>query len=248
MSTSRGVAVVTGASSGIGKACAQRLAADGYDVVVAARRTERVEALAAEIGARAVTCDVTKADDVAALAREVGDRLDVLVANAGGALGTEPVVEADLDEWRTMYDTNVIGVARCVQDLMPALVAAEGEVIVIGSVAAHVSYEGGGGYVAAKHAVRAMVGSLRLEMFDQPVRVCEIDPGMVKSDEFALVRFDGDEEKAAAVYAGVEAPLTQEDIADAVTYIAELPEHVNIDQMVVRPRAQAAQHKVFRTS
>ncbi|WP_350227046.1 SDR family NAD(P)-dependent oxidoreductase [Barrientosiimonas endolithica] len=147
-----------------------------------------------------------------------------------------------------MYDTNVIGVARCVQDLMPALVAAEGEVIVIGSVAAHVSYEGGGGYVAAKHAVRAMVGSLRLEMFDQPVRVCEIDPGMVASDEFALVRFHGDAEKAAAVYAGVVDPLTQEDIAECVAFVATRPKHVNIDSMVVRPRAQAAQHKIHRVS
>lgn len=246
--TARPLAVVTGASSGIGRASARRLAAEGFEVICAARRTERVEELAAQIDGRAVTCDVTKADDVAALAREVGDRLDVLVANAGGALGTEPVVEADLDEWRTMYDTNVIGVARCVQDLMPALVAAQGEVIVIGSVAAHVSYEGGGGYVAAKHAVRAMVGSLRLEMFDQPVRICEIDPGMVASDEFALVRFHGDAEKAAAVYAGVVDPLTQEDIAECVAFVATRPTHVNIDSMVVRPRAQAAQHKIHRVS
>ncbi|MDE9365029.1 SDR family NAD(P)-dependent oxidoreductase [Luteipulveratus sp. YIM 133132] len=242
----RPLAVVTGASSGIGRASARRLAADGFEVICAARRTDRIEELAAEIDGRAVTCDVTSASDIAALAEQVGDRLDLLVANAGGALGTEPVVEADLDEWRTMYETNVIGVARSVQALMPALVAGQGEVIVIGSVAAHVSYEGGGGYVAAKHAVRAMVGSLRLEMYDQPVRICEIDPGMVESDEFSLVRFHGDAEKAAAVYAGVVDPLQQEDIADCVAFVASRPQHVNIDSMVVRPRSQPAQHKVHR--
>ncbi|MDF8264630.1 SDR family NAD(P)-dependent oxidoreductase [Luteipulveratus flavus] len=244
----RPLAVVTGASSGIGRASARRLADDGYEVICAARRTERIEALAAEIDGRAVTCDVTSASDIAALAEQVGDRLDLLVANAGGALGTEPVVDADLEEWRTMYETNVIGVARSVQALMPALVRAEGEVVVIGSVAAHVSYEGGGGYVAAKHAVRAMVGSLRLEMYDQPVRICEIDPGMVESDEFSLVRFHGDAEKAAAVYAGVVDPLQQEDIADCVAFVASRPKHVNIDSMVVRPRSQPAQHKVHRRS
>ncbi|WP_018157049.1 SDR family NAD(P)-dependent oxidoreductase [Demetria terragena] len=244
--TQRRVAVVTGASSGIGRASARRLAADGYEVICAARRTGRVRELAREIDGRAVTCDVTSAEEVAALAAEVGDRLDVLVANAGGALGVEPVVDANLDEWRTMFETNVIGVARCVQALMPALVRAEGEIIVIGSVAAHVSYEGGGGYVAAKHAVRAMIGSLRLEVYDRPVRVCEIDPGMVQSDEFSLVRFHGDAEKAAAVYAGVVGPLTQEDIAECVSFVAARPKHVNIDSMVVRPRAQPAQHKVHR--
>lgn len=217
-------------------------------MICAARRTDRIEELAREIDGRAVTCDVTSAEDIAALAREVGSCLDVLVANAGGALGTETVVEAKLDEWRTMYETNVIGVAASVSALWPALLAAEGEVIVIGSVAAHVSYEGGGGYIAAKHAVRAMVGSLRLEMYDQPVRICEIDPGMVESDEFSLVRYHGDADKAAAVYAGVVGPLQQEDIAECVAFVATRPKHVNIDSMVVRPRAQPAQHKVHRTS
>lgn len=244
--TTRRLAVVTGASSGIGRASARRLAQEGFEVICAARRTERIEELAREIDGRAVTCDVTSAEDVARLAEEVGGRLDLLVANAGGALGTEHVVDAKLDEWRTMYETNVIGVAACAQALMPALVAAHGELIVIGSVAGHVSYEGGGGYVAAKHAVRAMVGSLRLEMYDQPVRVCEIDPGMVESDEFSLVRFHGDEEKAKAVYAGVVDPLRQEDVAECVAFVATRPEHVNIDSMVVRPRSQPAQHKVHR--
>lgn len=246
--TNRKVAVVTGASSGIGRASARALAAKGYEVVCAARRLDRIEELAREIDGRAVQCDVTNREDVECLAAEAGPRVDVLVANAGGAFGTDPVASADLDDWRRMYEINVLGTLSTIQTTLPALEAAHGVIITIGSTAGLVSYEGGGGYCGVKHAVRAMMGSLRLELFDKPVRVCEIDPGMVKSDEFALVRFDGDEEKAAAVYAGVEAPLTQEDIADAVTYIAELPEHVNIDQMVVRPRAQAAQHKVFRTS
>lgn len=246
--TNRKVAVVTGASSGIGRASARALAAKGYEVVCAARRLDRIEELAREIDGRAVQCDVTNREDVERLAAEAGPRVDVLVANAGGAFGTDPVASANLDDWRRMYEINVLGTLSTIQTTLPALEAAHGVIITIGSTAGLVSYEGGGGYCGVKHAVRAMMGSLRLELFDKPVRVCEIDPGMVKSDEFALVRFDGDEEKAAAVYAGVEAPLTQEDIADAVTYIAELPEHVNIDQMVVRPRAQAAQHKVFRTS
>lgn len=243
----RRLAVVTGASSGIGRATARRLAADGFEVICAARRTDRIEALATEIGGRAVTCDVTSAQDIARLAEEVGDRLDVLVANAGGAIGSEPVAAADLSQWRTMYDTNVIGVAASIQALLPALTAAHGVIITIGSVAGMVAYEGGAGYCGVKAAVHSLMMSLRLELFDQPVRVCEIDPGMVKSDEFALVRFHGDAAKAEAVYAGVEAPLTQEDIAETVAFVAAQPEHVNIDQLVVRPRAQAAAHKVHRT-
>lgn len=240
--------MVTGASSGIGRASARALADKGYEVVCAARRLDRIEDLAREIGGRAVECDVTNRADVERLAELAGPRVDVLVANAGGAVGTDPVATADLDDWRAMYEVNVLGVLSTIQTHLPALEAAHGVIIAMGSTAGLVSYEGGGGYCGSKHALRAMIGALRLELFDKPVRVCEIDPGMVRSDEFALVRFDGDEAKAAAVYAGVEAPLTQEDIADAVAYIAELPEHVNIDQMVVRPRAQAAQHKVFRTS
>ena len=191
---------------------------------------------------------MTKADDIAALAAEVGDRLDVLVANAGGAIGTETVATAKLEEWRTMYDTNVIGVAASIQVLLPALTKAHGVIITIGSVAGMVAYEGGAGYCGVKAAVHSLMMSLRLELFDQPVRVCEVDPGMVASDEFSLVRFRGDESKAAAVYAGVEAPLTQDDIAETVAFVAAQPEHVNIDQLVVRPRAQAAAHKVHRTS
>lgn len=240
-------AVVTGASSGIGAATARRLAAEGYDVICAARRAERIEALAAEIGGTAVVCDVTDADDVAALAAAVGDRLDLLVNNAGGAFGATPVAEADPEEWRRMYDVNVIGLVQVTRSLLPALLRSGAGVIVnVGSTAGRVAYEGGGGYTAAKHGTKVVTETLRLELYDQPVRVCEVAPGMVRTDEFALVRFGGDQEKADAVYAGVPDPLTAEDVADAITWVATRPAHVNIDSLVIRPRAQAAQHKVHR--
>ncbi|WP_329484062.1 SDR family oxidoreductase [Kribbella sp. NBC_01484] len=246
MTSDRPLAVVTGASSGIGAASARYLAREGFEVICAARRLDRIEALAKEIDGRAVRCDVTSTDDVAALAAAVGDRLAVLVNNAGGAFGFEPVAEADLDAWRQMFEVNVIGVAAVTKSLLPALIAGHGTIIVMGSTAGQVAYEGGGGYVAAKHGAKAVVDTLRLELFDQPVRVCEIAPGMVRSEGFALTRFDGDQAKADAVYAGVAEPLTADDIADIVAWIATRPSHVNIDRLTVRPRAQAAQHKVHR--
>ncbi len=245
-SSARPLAVVTGASSGIGAASARHLAREGFEVICAARRLDRIEALAQEIDGRAVRCDVTSAEDVAALTAEVGERLDLLVNNAGGAFGFEPVADADLDAWRRMYEVNVIGVAAVTKSLLPALIGAEGQIIVMGSTAGQVAYEGGGGYVAAKHAAKAIVDTLRLELFDQPVRVCEIAPGMVRSEGFALTRFDGDQAKAEEVYAGVAEPLTSDDVADIVAWIATRPHHVNIDRLTVRPRAQAAQHKVHR--
>jgi NADP-dependent 3-hydroxy acid dehydrogenase YdfG len=245
-SSSRPLAVVTGASSGIGAASARYLAREGFEVVCAARRLDRIEALAKEIDGRAVRCDVTSAEDVAALAEAVGEQLQVLVNNAGGAFGFEPVADADLEAWRQMYEVNVIGVAAVTKSLLPALVAGKGTIIVMGSTAGQVAYEGGGGYVAAKHAAKAVVDTLRLELFDQPVRVCEIAPGMVRSEGFALTRFSGDQAKADAVYAGVAEPLTSDDVADIVAWIATRPSHVNIDRITVRPRAQAAQHKVHR--
>ena len=248
MTSDRPLAVVTGASSGIGAASARYLAREGFEVICAARRLDRIEALAKEIDGRAVRCDVTSADDVAALAAAVGDRLAVLVNNAGGAFGFEPVAEADLDAWRQMFEVNVIGVAAVTKSLLPALIAGRGTIIVMGSTAGQVAYEGGGGYVAAKHGAKAVVDTLRLELFDQPVRVCEIAPGMVRSEGFALTRFDGDQAKAEAVYAGVAEPLTADDIADIVAWIATRPSHVNIDRLTVRPRAQAAQHKVHRVT
>jgi NADP-dependent 3-hydroxy acid dehydrogenase YdfG len=245
-------AVVTGASSGIGAATARMLAGAGFHVVCAARRADRVEALAAEIVARgghaaAVTCDVTDADSVAELAAAVGGSLNVLVNNAGGAFGAGPVAEADSDDWRRMFEVNVIGLMQVTRALLPALIASGDAVILnVGSTAGRIAYEGGGGYTAAKHGTKVVSETLRLELWDQPVRVCEIAPGMVKTDEFALVRFEGDRERAEAVYRGVPNPLTAEDVADAITWMVTRPAHVNIDELVIRPRAQAAQHKVFR--
>ncbi len=244
----RPLAVVTGASSGIGAATARRLAAEGFEVICAARRVERIEALAAEIDGRALACDVTRAQDVQRLADAVGDRLAVLVNNAGGALRLEPVASADLDAWQAMFDVNVLGTARVTQALLPALVAARGIIVFVTSTAADAAYEGGAGYNAAKSGERSLVEALRLELFDQPVRITEIAPGMVRTEEFSLVRFDGDRARADAVYAGVPEPLVADDIADAITWMATRPSHVNIDRLTIRPRAQAAQHKVHRIS
>jgi len=240
------IAVVTGASSGIGAATAERLAGEGFHVFCAARRTERIEELAARIGGAAVTCDVTDAEDVAALAAAVGPRVDVLINNAGGAFGQDKVAASDPEQWRRMYDTNVIGTLLVTQALLPALEAADpGTLINIGSIAGRLAYEGGAGYTAAKHGVAVMTETLRLELNGRPVRVTEIAPGMVRTEEFALVRL-GDPSRAEAVYAGVAEPLVAEDIADAVVWVATRPPHVNIDLLVVKPLAQAAPHKVHR--
>jgi NADP-dependent 3-hydroxy acid dehydrogenase YdfG len=240
-------AVVTGASSGIGAATARRLAEAGFHVYLAARRVDRIEALAAEIGGTPVATDVTSEESVAELASTVGDTLDVLVNNAGGAFGSAPVAEAVTEDWRRMYEVNVIGLMQVTRALLPKLIASgAGAIVNVGSTAGRGVYEGGAGYTAAKHGTKAVTQTLRLELFDQPVRVCEIAPGMVRTEEFALVRFEGDQEKADAVYAGVAQPLTAEDVADAITWMVTRPPHVNIDELVIRPRAQAAQHKVHR--
>ncbi|MFZ1410615.1 MAG: SDR family NAD(P)-dependent oxidoreductase, partial [Micropruina sp.] len=204
--------------------------------------------LAAEIGGVAVTCDVTNDDDVTALAEVAGPDVSVLVNNAGGAFGLEPVASADVDAWQRMYAVNVLGAARVTKALLPALTAANGVLIFVTSTAADAAYEGGAGYCGVKAAERSLVGALRLEQFDQPIRICEISPGMVRSDEFALTRFGGDQAKADAVYAGVAEPLTADDVAEAIGWIATRPAHVNIDRLTIRPRAQAANHKVHRTS
>lgn len=241
-------AVVTGASSGIGAATARALAAEGFHVFCAARRSERIEALAAEIGGTAVTCDITDSAAVAALASAVGGTLNVLVNNAGGAFGAGPVTEADPEQWRRMYDINVIGTMQVTKALVPALIASgEGTIINIGSTAGRWAYEGGGGYTAAKHGVAVLTETLRLELNGKPVRVSEIAPGMVHTEEFSLVRF-GDQAKADAVYAGVAEPLLAEDVADAVSWVATRPQHVNVDLLIVKPIAQAAAHKVHRES
>ena len=245
-------AVVTGASSGIGAATARRLVSEGYDVWAGARRRARLDALRDSLGAdgerlHVVTLDVTSLESVAALAVEVGGSLNVLVNNAGGAFGMDPVEDADPADWRAMYEVNVIGALQVTQALLPALVASgQGHVVVMGSTAGRIVYEGGGGYTAAKHGVAALAETLRLELNGRPVRVTEIAPGMVATDEFAVNRFGGDAARAAKVYAGVEAPLTAEDIADCVAWCVTRPPHVDIDLLVVKPLAQAAQHKVDR--
>lgn len=244
-----GVAVVTGASSGIGAATARRLAAAGFDVVAAARRRDRLDELASSVpNVRPVTLDVTDPASVAALAASVDD-VAVLVNNAGGAIGTERVEEADPADWQAMYETNVLGVLRVTQALLPALEAGDGgHVVVTGSIAGHLVYEGGGGYTAAKHGAAALVETLRLELNGRPVRVTEIAPGLVHTEEFSLVRYRGDQAAADRVYAGVPDPLTAEDVADCITFAVTRPPHVNIDLLVVKPLAQAAPHKVHRTS
>ncbi|NXY99789.1 SDR family NAD(P)-dependent oxidoreductase [Streptomyces sp. BR123] len=244
-------AVVTGASSGIGAATARQLAEAGYHVVLTARRKDRIEALAAEIAAgggsaEAHALDVTDRGAVDAFAASL-DRCDVLVNNAGGALGADPVATGDPGDWRTMYEVNVIGTLHMTQALLPALVASgDGTVVVLSSTAGHGTYEGGAGYVAAKNGARVLAETLRLESVGQPVRVIEIAPGMVKTEEFAKTRFRGDAEKAAKVYAGVAEPLTADDVAETVAWAVTRPSHVNIDLLVVRPRAQASNTKVHR--
>jgi NADP-dependent 3-hydroxy acid dehydrogenase YdfG len=240
----RGTAVVTGASSGIGAATARALAADGWRVVVGARRVDRLDALAADIGGTAHALDVTDGDSVDAFVAAVPE-CRLLVNNAGGALGLAPVAEADDDQWRAMFETNVLGVVRLTRGLLPAIEASgDGQVVTIGSIAGHEPYPGGAGYNAAKFAVRAVMSVLRQELLGRPVRVCEIDPGMVET-EFSLVRFGGDAERAAAVYAGVT-PLTAEDVAECVRWVASRPSHVNVDQMIVLARDQAGARQVHR--
>ncbi|GAA1811769.1 SDR family NAD(P)-dependent oxidoreductase [Luedemannella flava] len=248
----RDIAVVTGASSGIGEATARRLAKEGFHVVLAARRADRLARLAAELDATAVVCDVTSDGSVAALGSAVAaldGRVTLLVNNAGGALGADYVEAGSVADWQAMFDVNVLGTLRVTKALLPALVASgAGTIVVLSSTAGLIVYEGGGGYAAAKHAQTALAETLRLELCGRPVRVIEIDPGMVRTDEFALKRFDGDAERAAAVYAGVAEPLVADDIADCVAWVATRPHHVNVDRLVVRPLAQAAQHKVHRVT
>ncbi|PYF96774.1 NADP-dependent 3-hydroxy acid dehydrogenase YdfG [Georgenia satyanarayanai] len=241
-------ALVTGASSGIGAATVRRLRADGWDVVATARRADRLAALAEETGAVAVPADLTSEDDVAALVASVraGGPLHALVNNAGGARGADPVETGSVEDWRAMYEMNVLSTLCLTQALLPDLRASgAGDVLVMTSTAAHDTYPGGGGYVAAKHAERVIATTLRLELVGQPVRVIEIAPGMVRTEEFSLNRL-GDEAAAAKVYEGVAEPLVAEDVADAVAWTLSRPHHVNVDLMVLRPRAQASNTVVAR--
>lgn len=246
MTTSQPVAVVTGASAGIGEATARTLAAQGFHVVAVARRADRIEKLADEIGGSAVVADVTDGAAVDALAAGL-DRVDVLVNNAGGAKGLEPVADADLEHWRWMWETNVLGTLRMTRALLPKLIASgDGLIVTVTSVAAFEVYDGGAGYTSAKHAQGALHRTLRGELLGKPVRLTEIAPGAVET-EFSLVRFGGDQQRADAVYEGMT-PLVADDIAEVIGFVASRPSHVNIDQIVIRPRDQAtASRRVGRS-
>jgi NADP-dependent 3-hydroxy acid dehydrogenase YdfG len=237
-------ALVTGASSGIGAATARALAAMGYDLVLGARRLDRLREVAAPLGARALALDVTDPTSVEAFAAEI-PRLDVLVANAGKALGTDRIEAAREELWETMFRTNVLGVLYTVRALLPKLEASgDGLVVIVGSIAGFETYRGGAGYTASKHALRAFVRTLRLELLGKPVRVTELAPGLVET-EFSLVRFAGDAERAKKVYDGMQ-PLSSDDVAECVRWVCSLPAHVDVDEIVVRPRDQATATEVFR--
>jgi len=249
MSSKPPVAVVTGASSGIGAATAKLLAQNGYVVIAGARRLDRLEALTkANSNIEVHQLDVTDQTSVDKFVEAIAGReVDLLVNNAGGAFDSSSVLDSDPEVWAKSYDVNVIGSVRMTKALAPSMIAAgKGHIVIISSTAGHVAYENGGSYVAAKFAERSLANTLRLELNGTPIRVTEIAPGMVKTDEFALVRNSGDSAKAAKVYEGVESPLTAEDIAESIYWSTSVPAHVNIDSLVIRPVAQAANHKVFR--
>ncbi|MGV8913620.1 MAG: SDR family NAD(P)-dependent oxidoreductase [Rhodoglobus sp.] len=245
--------VVTGASSGIGEATARRFVKHGWSVVAVARRADRLAALAADTGVETFVADITKQADVEALAaylRELGP-IHALVNNAGGAFGLASVEDSDADDWMRMFEVNVVGTKRVTSALLPLLRegVVEGEsasILMVTSIAAHVPYEGGSGYNAAKFAQHAMTAVLRLELAGEPIRVIEVAPGMVKTEEFALVRFGGDSAKADSVYNNVPDPLVANDIAETIVHSIELPPFVNIDLVTVKPVAQAAPHKMIR--
>lgn len=240
------IAVVTGASSGIGAAVAQHLFNAGYDLVLGARRMDRLQAVAEPLSATALALDVTDAASVRAFCEQI-PAVHVLINNAGGALGTEPVAEAIDEKWQTMYDTNVLGTMRMTRELLPKLEASgQGHIVNIGSIAGLEVYPGGAGYTAAKHAVRAFTETLRMELVGKPIRITEVDPGFAET-EFSLVRFGGDAEKAKKPYLGMT-PLTADDVADAVVWTVTRPAHVNIDQLVIKPLDQATATLVHRRS
>lgn len=241
-------AVVTGATTGIGEAIAKALVADGFDVIATGRREDRLKALAENIGCSYIAADLATDDGVDAVANFAlkGGPVDVLINNAGGALGVDPVLEGNLDEWRRMYEINVIMTLALTQKLVPQMRKRGGDVVFISSTAGHATYPGGAGYTAAKHAERMIPQTLRLELCGDPVRIIDIAPGMVKTEEFSLNRLHGDAQAAEKVYAGVEAPLVAEDVAEAVRWAVSLPAHVNIDTLVIRPVAQASNTQIAR--
>jgi NADP-dependent 3-hydroxy acid dehydrogenase YdfG len=240
----RGVAVVTGASSGIGAATARALAKEGFVVVVGARRLDRLREVAEPIGATPLLLDVTDPGSVEAFAERVPEAR-VLVNNAGGAFGREPIAQADEDAWRRMWEVNFLGTVRMTKTFLPKLErSGDGHVVVVGSIAGFQPYPEGAGYTGAKHAVRAFTKTLRLELLGKPMRVSEINPGLVET-EFSLVRFEGDAERAQKVYEGLT-PLTAEDVADCIAWAVTRPSHVNVDEIVVLPRDQATATDIYR--
>lgn len=248
MST-REYAVITGASSGIGAATARLLAKNGYHVIAAARRVDRLQALAAEAeNIEAFTLDVTVQSEIDALAKHLqGKPVSILINCAGGAFDSDSINDSDPEIWKKTYDINVVGSVRMVKAMTPLMQEfGRGHIVMISSTAGHRVYENGGSYVAAKFAETSLVETLRLELNGQPIRVTEIAPGMVKTDEFAVKRFQGDLEKAAKVYEGVTRPLVAEDVAEAIRWSVMLPSHFNVDSLMIRPIAQAQTHKVYR--
>ncbi|CAB4338373.1 unannotated protein [freshwater metagenome] len=245
----REYAIVTGASSGIGAATAKLLAKNGFHVIAGARRMDRLaELAAADSNIEVVELDVTEQSSVDSLAQKlIGKPVSVLINNAGGAFDAASVEDSSADIWAKTYDVNVTGSVRMVKAVLPFMKAfGRGHIVMMSSTAGRIAYENGGSYAAAKHGVAAVAGTLRLELNGQPIRVTELAPGMVKTAEFAVTRFAGDKTKAAKVYEGVEFPLTDEDVAESVRWCVMLPPHMNVDLLVLRPIAQAAQHKVHR--
>lgn len=246
-------AVVTGASSGIGEATVRLLRERGWDVVGVARRRERLDRLAAETGAATFVADVTSDGDIAALVAFLRERgpVNALVNVAGGAIGADSIERSSIDDWRQMYETNVLGVVRMTQALLPLLREASVEhpnsdILTVSSTAGHIAYENGGGYTAAKHGTTDLIETLRLELAGEPIRVTEVAPGMVQTPEFSLNRYGGDQAAADRVYENVQDPLTAEDVARVIVDMLALPTHINLDLVVMRPVAQAAQHKLIR--
>jgi NADP-dependent 3-hydroxy acid dehydrogenase YdfG len=237
-------AVITGASGGIGAATALRLAREGFKVVLGARRMDRLEKVAKLTGGRALELDVTNPDSVDEFTGNV-ERVDVLINNAGLALGLDPLERFSEEDVTTMWETNVLGLLRVTRALLPKLEASgNGHIVNLGSTAGREAYPGGGGYTASKHAVRVITQTLRLELLGRPIRVTEVAPGMVETD-FSVVRFKGDAEKAKKVYEGIT-PLGEDDIADCIAWAVTRPPHVNIDEIVLRPIAQANSTTVAR--
>lgn len=243
------VAIITGASSGIGAATAIALANEGIRVIAVARRADRLEALCKQSNLiESFICDVTQQSDVDRLAAHCKQlAVEILINCAGGAFDAATILDGDPDIWEKTYEINVIATLRVTKAITPIMQSmGKGHIVIVSSTAGHRAYENGGSYVAAKFAETSMAHTLRLELNGQPIRITEIAPGMVKTDEFALIRFDGDADKAAKVYEGVDKPLTAEDVAESIRWSVMLPEHFNVDSMVIRPIAQAANHKVAR--